>query len=156
MSRINKILAGNSGSFPILVLVVIFVLLTLSGIIMEIYRIHSIQSHVEYEVQRAVNIAVEDAMHDTWRQDKYGKLDILLTVEGFYDYLYHDLELTPSLEKIDSGKTIYQLELLKVTPVHEPPKLTVQGNIKLKSAFDFLAGEVTVPFTIASRNKRIN
>lgn len=147
---------NKSGSFPIFAFIIIFVLLTFSCMIMEVYRVHSLQSHVEYELQRAVNIAVEEAMHDTWRIDKFNKLDTAQATADFYDYLYNDLELTHTLEKMQDGKKVYTLQFNGITTTYDPPRLFVKGNLKLKSAFDFLVGEVNVPFQIASKNKRID
>lgn len=151
-----KILRDKSGNMIILLLFILMFLFSFSAIISEIFRVNSIQGHVEAELQRAVNIAIEDAMHDTWRQDAYAKVDTSLAEEKFIHYLNDELDLTSGLEKWQDGKKVYSLVIDDINSSYDPPRLTVKGKAILKSAFKFLTSDIEIPFDISSRNGRID
>lgn len=151
-----KLLRDKSGNMLILTLFILMFLFTFSGIVGEIFRLNSIQGHVEYELQRAVNIAVEEAMHDTWRQDKFIKLDTAQAEADFYAYLHDDLGLDSHLKMIRDGVVFYTLSLETLDSSYDPPRLMVKGRAITKSAFPFLTGDVEIPFQIASRNVRLD
>lgn len=151
-----KILRDKSGNMIILLLFILMFLFSFSAIISEIFRVNSIQGHVEAELQRAVNIAIEDAMHDTWRQDAYAKVDTSLAEGKFIHYLNDELDLTIGLEKWQDGKKVYSLVIDDINSSYDPPRLTVKGKAILKSTFKFLTSDIEIPFDISSRNGRID
>ena len=152
----REILKDKSGSMLILTMIILFFLFSISLVLGEIYRLHSIGAHVEYELQRAVNIAVEEAMKDSWRQDKYGKLDTAKAKADFYDYLTNELALNAAYQKSKDGGIVYTLEFDSVTAIEDPPRLQVTGTAKVKPAFPFLTGDIVIPFDIKSKNARLD
>ncbi len=151
-----KLIKDKSGNMIILMLFILMFLFSFSAIIGEIFRVNSIQGHIEYELQRAVNIALEDAMHDTWRQDAYNKLDTDLAQTKFRAYLYNELNLTSGLEKWKDGAKVYTLIFEDINASYDPPKITVKGKAVVKSAFKFLTDEIEIPFEVSSRNGRVD
>jgi hypothetical protein len=151
-----KILKNKSGNMIILLLFILMFLFSFSAIVSEIFRINSIQGHVDAELQRAVNIALEDAMHDTWRQDAYAKVDTVLAEEKFISYLYNELDLSSGLEKWQGGSKVYSLVIENMSASYDPPRLTVRGKAVVKSAFKFLTKDIEIPFDISSRNMRLD
>jgi len=151
-----KLIHDKSGNMLILTLFILMFLFSFSAIIGEVFRLNSIQGHVEYELQRAVNVAVEEAMHDTWRQDKFIKLDTTQAETDFYTYLHEDLGLDHNLQKVKDGAVIYTLSIETFEATSDPPRLTVKGRALTPSAFPFLTDEVEIPFTISSRNVRLD
>lgn len=137
-------------------LVILIFLFTFSALIGEIYRIHSIRTHVEYELQRAVNIAVEEAMRDSWRQDKLNKLDTIRAEEDLMDYLTVHLGLNAAYQKHNEGNLIYELALDTLTVTEDPPRLFMQGKITIINLFPFLSQNIEIPFSISSKNGRID
>jgi hypothetical protein len=156
VSGIRRAVNNVDGNLLPLMLVLIFVLLSLSVILSEIYRIHGIHSHLEYELQRAVNIAVEDAMEDSWRQDKLNKLDAAKARSFFFYYLQNDLGLSGGYQKIGDGKIVYTLVFDDIDTQIDPPRLLVSGHARVRSEFAFLVDDIRIPFTIRSKNFRID
>ncbi len=152
----SNLLKDQSGSMFVFVLIILIFLLTFSALIGEYYRIHSIQNHCEYEIQRAVNVCVEEAMIDSFRQDKIGHLDTARAIQNFSNYLTRDIGLTQAREMVSDGTLVYSLRLDSVSATEDPPRLFAKGTVFIPSAYPFLIETVQVPFDIASRNGRID
>jgi len=153
-ASIQMLFHNKRGNMLPLIMVIVFVLFSFSMILAEVFRINGIQSHIEYELQRAVNIAVEYSMQDSWRQDKLNRLDAAQARSVFYDYLYTELALNGANQKIEE-KLIYTLELNNVEAQIEPPRLLVSGVARVRSAFVFLIDDINIPFDIKSKNFRL-
>lgn len=156
MNKVKKIVKNSHGSMYLMTLGIVVFMLFISIIVIEILRVNSIQNNLEYELQRAINIAVEEAMYDTYRQDKLGRLDVARAKIIFYDYLKNDLMLNAELEKYKDDDKIYFLEINSLNATDNPAKLQVKGTAKIKSVFTFLQTEIEVPFSISSRNRRLD
>lgn len=150
------IIRDRSGTMFMYVLIILIFLFTFSVLVGEFYRIHSIRTNVEYQVQRAVNIAVEEAKIDSFRQDKLGRLDTARAQQNFINYLHHSKDLNPALQKFVDGTLVYTIQLDSITATENPPRLQAIGKIIIPSAYPFLVTNVEVPFSIASRNVRID
>jgi hypothetical protein len=146
----------KSGAMFVYVLVILTFLFSFSLIIGEYYRIHSIQRHGEYNIQRAVNISVEEAMYDSFRQDKLGRLDTARARQNFNNYLRQEIGLNAAMQMREGSDILYTLQLNTITATEDPPRLNVRGVIIIPSAYPFLAGDAEVPFNISSRNVRID
>lgn len=154
MEAVKKLLKDRSGTMFVYVLIILTFLLSFSLLVGELYRVHSIQTHLEYEMQRAVNIAVEDAMKDSWRQDKIGKLDTARARQDLYEYLDVWLGLNGALEKYQDGTLVYTVRIDTLTATEDPPRLHVSGRIVIPNAYPLFATNMEIPFGIASRNRR--
>jgi len=152
----------------VLVLLFMSVLAIVILLVTEIMRIHTIAAHVETEMSRAINIAVETAIDDTWRIDM-GKdlgsetanvMDITVAKSDFNSYLYKSIGLTKTSSYPETytlysgGKPLYRIELA-INATSVPPYFEASGTVYIRSLFTFIAKEAQVPFRIRSRNKRI-
>jgi hypothetical protein len=132
---------------PIMILV--FCIILGSGLLMEGYRIYSIHESVEYQVQRALNVAVEDKLWDSWRMDKAQELDSDEARDRFWAYLATNGVSTSTEYNIDDCRLVEVVGSVA-------PYLTAEGTIRMDSMFGYLrgGGEIRVPFAARSRNKR--
>lgn len=138
----------------ILTMILVFVLVTFSVTIGELYRMHLLQQDIEYQLQRSVNCAVEYAMGDSYRQDKIVNLNVTLAKSEFYKYLKEDVGLDSDNRKYKNGKLRYKLYFTSVDGTSNPAVFTAQGKAKAESLFSFLAGKIEIPFKISSTNYR--
>lgn len=156
MDKALKILKSKRGDAIFFIFIVMFVILTLSAMIIEYFRIDSLYQQVEYELQRGVNSSVEYAMLDQYRRDDAAKMDSAIAEQELYDYLNHSMELDQELDKYFDNKLVYQLDIQSITATEAPPRLTIEGQLKTRSNFSFLTGEIRLPFSISSSNNRID
>lgn len=140
----------------LLTMIIVFVVVTLSVMIGEFYRIHLLQQDIEYQLQRTVNCAVEYSMGDSYRQDKIVNLDVGEAKREFYTYLQDDVGLDSRHRKYKDGKLTYRLYFSSVDGTSNPAVLTVKGEAEASSLFSFLAGNITIPFEISSTNYRVD
>ena len=107
-------------------------------------------------MQRGVNSAVEFAIRDEYRRDGITKMDSVLAEETLWDYFHQNMKLDQEFSKYAGSKLKYRLEIQGITITEEPPCLTLKGWLKTHSIFNFLAGEIKLPFTISSSNNKTN
>jgi hypothetical protein len=115
----------------------------------------SLYQQVEYVLQRGVNSSVEYAMRDEYRRDGYALLDTEAAEEKLYEYLHESMGLDSEMNKYAGEEWNYRLEIQSIHATESPPRLTLDGEIKTRSIFSFLTGEVQLPFSISSVNTRI-
>ncbi|WP_176716122.1 hypothetical protein [Desulfosporosinus sp. BG] len=156
MDQALQILKSKKGDAIFFIFMIMFVILTLSAMIIEYFRIDSLYQQVEYELQRGVNSSVEYAMLDQYRRDDAAKMDSAIAEQELYDYLNHSMELDQELDKNFDNKLVYQLDIQSITATEAPPRLTIEGQLKTRSTFSFLTGEIRLPFSISSSNNRID
>lgn len=154
MRKVLQCLKSQKGDVLFFIFIIIFVILTLSAIIIEYFRLETMYQKVEYQLQRGVNTAVEYAILDEYRQDFTLKMDTAAAQQELYDYFSQSMELDREMNKYDGGKLLYQLRLRNVSAAESPPRLTIEGWIRTRSIFNFLTGEIRLPFTISSSNTR--
>ena len=75
MAKALRILKSQKGDTLFFIFIIVFVILTLSAIIIEYFRLESLYQQVEYELQRGVNSVVEYAVLDEYRWDDAAKMD---------------------------------------------------------------------------------
>lgn len=155
MKTFQRILTHKKrGDGTILTMILVFILITMTVTIGEYYRIHMLQQDIEYQIQRAVNCAVEYAMGDSYRQDKIINLNITEAKKQFYKYIKEDTGLDNEYRKYTDEKMKYRLYFTKVEGTSNPAVFTVVGYAEADSLFAFLAGEIKIPFNISSTNYR--
>lgn len=156
MAEAPRILKSQKGDTLFFIFIIVFVILTLSAIIIEYFRIESLYQQVEYELQRGVNSAVEYAILDEYRRDDAAKMDTAIAEQELYNYFSQNMKLDQELNKYSDNRFVYQLKIRTVSAAEIPPRLTIEGWLKTRSIFSFLSGEIRLPFTISSSNSRIN
>ena len=155
MGKLGKILSNRKGDAFVFILILVFFILTLSAILIEYFRMESLYQQVEYVLQRGVNASVEYAVLDEYRRDGYARMDSALAEDTLYTYLHESMGLDTALNKYAGEQWVYQLEIEGIDATAEPPRLTLDGALKTRSIFNFLTGDVRLPFTISSVNNRI-
>lgn len=155
MGCFKCILQNRRGGTFVFILILVFFILTLSAILIEYFRMESLYQQVEYVLQRGINGSVEYAMLDEYRRDGYARMDTALAEDTLYTYLHESMELDAGLNKYAGEQWAYQLEIESINATENPPRLTLDGALKTRSIFSFLAGEVRLPFHISSVNNRI-
>lgn len=156
MAKVLQILRTQKGDAIFFIFIIIYVILTLSAIVFEYFRIDSLYQQVEYELQRGVNSSVEYAMLDEYRRDGVAKMDSDVAQDEFYTYLHQSMKLDRELEKYSDKKLVYTLDIQSITATDDPPRLTIQGQLKLRSCFSFLPSDIRLHFSISSINSRID
>ena len=151
----KDILSNRNGDIFIFILILVFFILTVSAIIIEYMRIESLYQQVEYSLQRGVGESVEYALLDEYRRDGYARMDSELAREKLYEYLYESIGLDSELNKYAGDQWVYHLEIEGIDATDDPPQLTLRGKLKTRSVFNFLAGEIRLPFSVSSVNIRI-
>lgn len=146
----------KKGGGQILTMILVFVIITFTAVIGEYYRIYILQQDIEYQLQRAVNCAVEYAMGDSYRQDKIVNLNVPFASQEFYKYLSEDVGLDSRNRKFKNGKLIYTLYFSQVGGTSNPARLTAEGYAQANSIYAFLAGGITIPFSVSSTNFRVD
>ncbi|AFV02325.1 MULTISPECIES: hypothetical protein [unclassified Dehalobacter] len=156
MGKTGSILKSRKGDGLVFILILIFFIMTLAAIVIEYFRMDSLYQQVEYVLQRGVNSSVEYAMLDEYRKDGYARMDSVLAEEQFYGYLHENMQLDRDLNKYSGEQWVYTLEIQSLTATDDPPRLILKGQLKTRSVFSFLTGEVRLPFTLSSSNNRID
>ncbi len=154
MKRLVMLLKGRRGNGLIFTFILLFVILTLTAMVIEAYRMDTMYEQVDYVLRRGVYASVEYAMLDEYRRDRYAKMDSGLAIEKLYEYFYETMKLDQDLNKYSNGKWVYSLEIESLTADDDPPELVLRGYIKTHSIFSLLTGEVRLPFTLTSGNIR--
>lgn len=156
MGNAGHILKCKQGDGLVFILILIFFISTLAAIVIEYYRMDSLYQQVEYVLQRGVNASVEYAMLDEYRKDGYARMDSDLAEEKLYEYFHESMKLDRELNKYSGEQWVYTLEIQSLTATDDPPRLIIKGQLKTRSVFSFLTGEVRLPFTLSSSNYRID
>lgn len=156
MGKTGSILKSKKGDGLVFILILIFFIMTLAAIVIEYFRMDSLYQQVEYVLQRGVNSSVEYAMLDEYRKDGYARMDSALAEEQLYGYLHESMQLDQELNKYSGEQWVYTLEIQSLIATDDPPRLILKGQLKTRSVFSFLTGEVRLPFTLSSSNNRID
>lgn len=154
MGYFKHILQDRKGDVFVFIVILVFFILTLSAILIEYFRMESLYQQVEYVLQRGVNASVEYAMLDEYRRDGYALMDSSLAEEKLYEYLRESMKLDSELNKYAGEEWVYELQIKRINATDSPPRLTLDGELKTRSIFNFLTGEVRLPFSISSINNR--
>jgi len=155
VGHFNPIVNNRKGDIFVFILILVFFIITIAVILMEYSRMESLYQQVEYVIQRGVNSSVEYAMRDDYRRDGYSQMDRILAEEKLYEYLHESMGLDAELNKYADNQWVYQLEIERINATDDPPRLTLNGALKTRSVFNFLTGEIRLPFSISSVNIRI-
>ena len=155
MKKMKDIIKSNKGDTFIFIIILVFFIITLAAILIEYFRMESLYQQVEYVLQRGVNTAVEYAMEDEYRKDGEALLNTEAAEERLYQYLYDSMELDSGLNAYAGTQWNYQLEIKRIYAKESPPRVTLEGEIKTRSIFSFLVGDVRLTFSISSVNTQV-
>ena len=154
---IKQILTSRKkGEGNLLTMIIVFVLVSMTVMVGEYFRIHMLQQDIEYQLQRSVNCAVEYAMGDSYRQDRIINLDVAEARTQFTRYITEETDLDSQLKKIKDTREEYKLNIDAMTGTSNPAVFTVSGYAEADSLFSFLVGKIIIPFEISSTNYRLD
>lgn len=115
------------------------------------------KEYIDNEMSRAVNIAVDAAMLDEYRQVHVSYIDIGEAKKTFGDYLNKEMNLSsyPYKRTVD-GKVMYELIIDKLEFEKSPAKGTVTGTLRMRPILleKLVPVNIDIPFKETSRNQR--
>lgn len=155
MGKIKEVLKNRKGDAFVFIIILVFFILTLAVILIEYFRMEGLYQQVEYVLQRGVNSVVEYAIKDEYRRDGHVLLDTEAAEEKLYEYLHESMGLDSEMNKYAGEEWNYRLEIQSIHATESPPRLTLEGELRTRSIFSFLTGEVRLPFSISSVNTQI-
>ncbi len=156
----KRLLNDRRGSAAPGMIIFLFVFILVVCSTMEYNRVHTISNHIEKELSRAANLAIESAMLDEYRKDGISRVDAAVAQVAFANYLHNEMRLNASNAFVADGKTEYRLSFASITVNEEPPRMHLEGMIVIPvSVFnDYIDDGIafTIPFKIATRNQRLD
>ena len=134
----------------------LFVFCIITVLTVEYYRIYTVKEYIDDEMSRAVNIAVDTAMLDEYRQVHVSFINIDTAKKTFNDYLYNEMQLNSANERFDNGKFQYRLIIEDTVIEESPAKYTVKGTLQMRPILleKLVPIDIDIPFKQTSRNQR--
>jgi Flp pilus assembly protein TadG len=131
----------RKGNITLLYFGLVFLLLSLTFLIIEMGATLENYSYAETVLQRACNSAVEKNIIDTYRADHILKMDTVGAAADFRSFAQNDLP-----EK-------YQFTITSIRCSAEPPSMEVIGAIRFETAFaQYGFGAITHTVKVVSTN----
>lgn len=146
----------NAGSMTIFIMVIMFAIISITFVLEEVLRMHNIAYDLEMKLQRAVNVAVEECMSDSWRQDGINVLDAADAQARFYFYLRNDVGLDSNHRMVKDGGLVYTLTFSSVDVSENPAYMEIHGEASVPSIFPFLSGDIIISVRIKSKSIRLD
>lgn len=134
----------------------LFVFIVITVFTVEYYRMYTIKEYIDDEMSRAVNIAVDTAMLDEYRQVHISFIDVATAKKAFDDYIHNEMKLNSSNERFDDGKFQYRLIINEEVVEASPAKYTVKGILRMRPILleNLAPVDIDIPFKQTSRNQR--
>jgi len=149
----KTLIKDKKGAMYIIVAFSCVFLIFVVMLILEVLRVYDIRQHLHDELYRASNIAVKAAMLDSFMWDKQGRMDEVLAVNTFNDYMRNDLGLNAAFEMRKEGETVYNLIILDIRPDRNAAQLTVEAIAFADMRFfGFVGQQWEIPISVRSRN----
>lgn len=152
---LRKLLKCRNGSMHIMLIFIIFFAMGALCFISEALHINGINDHINDELNRAANLAIKEAMYDSYRIDYVGKFNEELAITGFYDYLYDEMGLDNSLRKYNEGRLAYTIEIKELNIDGDTTRLNLKAITFVPSLFGF-GMDWQLPIDVTSRNMRVD
>ena len=156
---LERLKTDNRGSSYVSLFIALMLIFMLTFTLGEYFRLLGVRDEAGRQIQRGINVAVEEAMRDTWRWDKTSVLDRNKVLTLFDQYMRWEVGLDSNyrLNSSITGEEIWRLEITNRVAVDSPsPHFRVEGNIVTRSVLSFLTDDVVIPFSIRSRNMRLD
>ena len=148
---------GSSGSATVSAMLLFAAVMAIFLLVCEFVYAFTLKQSLDEELTRAVNIAVDLAISDAYRQDRQSELDSAAAYDHFYEYLQYDMNLSSFLEaRRPGGGRIYRLEIKAIDIKQSPPSMRVIAYAVFEPAFFGKLVPVTVRLTVRgnSLNRR--
>lgn len=145
---------------PIFLLFFVFIFVIITLLTIEIYNMFTFKNHIDIEIQRGLNIAVEIATDDDYRREHISKIHEDIAKDEFGRYI-------AELQNQPGGRFAYLIEIdEEIIEEGGIPDLTAYYRVKGKlyieptvitKLFDGIPSEyryIAIPFDIKSLNQR--
>ncbi len=146
---------------PVFLLFFVFIFVIVTLLTIEIYNIYTFKNHIDIEIQRGLNIAVEVATDDDYRREHISKIDAETAREEFAAYI-------AELQNEPGGRFSYLINI-EDEEIEEGGSVGISAYYKVKGTlyiepelvgklFDNLPTEyryIAIPFDVKSLNQRI-
>lgn len=149
---IKNITKDEKGSLHIALLFVAIFIIAVALLVVEYFRVMGIHQHLDDELYRASNIAVKQAMYDSYMWDEKGKIDETIAIDAFYDYLVNDLGLNSNLEKFENQELVYTLVIKDMRVDSDKARMYVTATAYASPAFKMWDEKWEIPIKVMSRN----
>jgi len=122
-------------------------------------RAFTVQEEISYELYRGINIALKDAMLDSYRIDSESKYDEMTVKSSFQGFLTSDMGYSKAGNTYskDVGSESYQIaiESFSTSYANGNPQAEVDATVTIDSWFFKKAGmKWNLPMHLKSKNQR--
>lgn len=157
MEIINQKFKDQNGSSFIVFTMLLILIITISLIVMEYFRVIELYDEVITEMERASNIAVEYAMIDEARGYHISQIDEEEARNQFDTYFKTRLDLTSNFEKIIDGKLYFKVVFDQFKIDSELSNMNMDGTvyINLQLISNYITTPIGLPFKIHTDNINI-
>jgi len=156
MIRILRNKVKERGGASLFIFTMIFsIVITVSLVVMEYFRVAELYETITIEMERAGNISVEYSMIDDARGYHLSKVDTKEVQEQFAIYFKERLGLTDDyIKKDEDGNLIYRIAFHHLDFDGETPKISMSGNIDINLVLvsNYVSVPVEIPFDVTTRN----
>ena len=156
MKRIIGNKVKERGGASLFIFTMVFsILITVSLVVTEYFRVSELYETINIEMERAGNISVEYAMIDDARGYHLSKVDTEEAKKQFSIYFKERLGLTDDYRNLDEdGDLIYRIAFKNLDFDGETPKLSMNGSIYINLVLvsNYVSVPIEIPFDVTTRN----
>lgn len=154
--QIKKLLCDKQGKMYVGVFLFLALVLFIAFLCAETMKLYDMQEYTKEQVYRSCNIAVKEAMLDSYRLDGESRISEDTVKANFYESLERDMGLNSNLEKYNDGKKIIEIVIEEINVDENNARMEVKGKIITGSVFEFAKREIALPFKVKSKNMRLD
>lgn len=146
----------KNGLVNVFFLLFVFVFVIITVVTVEFYHIFTVKEYIDTELSRALNIATDSAMLDEYRMEHISMIHIPTAINEFESYLYNEMQLNSSNERIEDGKVKYKLIISDTDVTSSPASYRVSGVVRMKPVLlsTLVPIDIDIPFNVKARNQR--
>lgn len=158
MKYVKSKLVENNGASMIVFAGLLILVVTISCVVMEYFRVTGMVEALNLELERTGNIAVEYAMIDEARGYQLSRIAPEIAKERFDIYFRDRLGLTSDYKKIREGKLVYQVVFDRFDIDADSAQITMAGSIGINLLFvsKFAPEAMSFPFYVVTKNVNIS
>lgn len=157
MKYVKSKLVENNGASMIVFTGLLILVVTISCVVMEYFRVTGMVEALNLELERTGNIAVEYAMIDEARGYQLSRIAPEAAAECFDTYFRDRLGLTSDYKKMSDGKMVYQIVFNTFDIDSDTAQITMKGRIKMNLLYVsvFAPESISFPFSVVTQNVNI-
>lgn len=154
MKYVKSKLGEKKGASMIVFAGLLLLVVTISCVVMEYFRVTGMVEALNLELERTGNIAVEYAMIDEARGYQLSRITPEIAKERFDTYFRDHLGLTSDYKKIRDGEMAYQVVFDRFDIDADSAQITMEGSFKINLLFvsEFAPEALSFPFYVVTKN----